>query len=104
MTRTKEEAHRQIMAFRNDLISGKAAFADLASRESHCSSARRGGAPCCCSSPIRLSAGSSTGSWPLMHEKNVELTLQHGILGLCCASLRQYHCCRGAVGVCMSSC
>lgn len=104
MTRTKEEAHRQIMAFRNDLISGKAAFADLASRESHCSSARRGGAPCCCSSPIRLSAGSSIGSWPLLHEKSVELTLQHVMLGLYCASLRQYHCCRGVVGVCMSSC
>lgn len=69
MTRTKEEAHQQIMAFRNDLITGKAAFADLASRESHCSSARRGGAPCCCSSPMKLSAESSTGSWPLMHGK-----------------------------------
>ena len=44
MTRTKEEAHQSIMAFRHDLVSGKAVFADLASRESHCSSARRGGA------------------------------------------------------------
>ena len=44
VTRTKEEAHQRIMAFRHDLVSGKAAFADLASRESHCSSARRGGA------------------------------------------------------------
>lgn len=33
------------MAFRHNLVSGKAAFADLASRESHCSSARRGGWP-----------------------------------------------------------
>ena len=45
MTRTKEDAHKQILAFRHDLVSGKAAFADLASRESHCSSARRGGEP-----------------------------------------------------------
>ena len=45
MTRTKEDAHEQILAFRHDLVSGKAAFADLASRESHCSSARRGGEP-----------------------------------------------------------
>ena len=45
MTRTKEDAHKQILAFRHDLLSGKAAFADLASRESHCSSARRGGEP-----------------------------------------------------------
>ncbi|CAK0786932.1 Peptidyl-prolyl cis-trans isomerase NIMA-interacting protein 1 [Coccomyxa viridis] len=43
ITRTKEDAHKQILAFRHDLLSGKAAFADLASRESHCSSARRGG-------------------------------------------------------------
>ena len=43
VTRTKEDAHKQILAFRHDLVSGKAAFADLASRESHCSSARRGG-------------------------------------------------------------
>ena len=46
VTRTQEEAHEKIMAFRHALISGKAAFADLASRESHCSSARRGGALC----------------------------------------------------------
>ena len=45
MTRTKEDAHKQILAFRHNLISGNAAFADLASRESHCSSARRGGEP-----------------------------------------------------------
>ena len=45
MTRTQEDAHKQILAFRHDLISGKAAFADLASCESHCSSARRGGKP-----------------------------------------------------------
>lgn len=46
VTRTQDEAHEKIMAFRHELISGKAAFADLASRESHCSSARRGGALC----------------------------------------------------------
>ncbi|KAK9835370.1 hypothetical protein WJX81_005262 [Elliptochloris bilobata] len=43
VTRTKEEALEKVQAFRNQLASGRADFADLAGRESHCSSAKRGG-------------------------------------------------------------
>jgi len=43
ITRTKEEALAMIEAFMEQLVSGGADFADLASKESHCSSARRGG-------------------------------------------------------------
>eukprot|EP00878_Enallax_costatus_P001679 GHUV01001833.1.p1 GENE.GHUV01001833.1~~GHUV01001833.1.p1 ORF type:complete len:263 (+),score=68.97 GHUV01001833.1:250-1038(+) len=43
VTRSKEEAFEMIQAFRQRLVSGDADFAALASQESHCSSARRGG-------------------------------------------------------------
>ena len=43
VTRSKEEALQQIQGFRGRLASGGADFAQLASEESHCSSARRGG-------------------------------------------------------------
>lgn len=43
ITRTQDEALAMIEAFREQLTSGQAEFADLASRESHCSSAQRGG-------------------------------------------------------------
>eukprot|EP00775_Hariotina_reticulata_P002538 gene2538-2840_t len=43
VTRTKEEALDMIQAFREQIASGAVTFADLAARESHCSSARRGG-------------------------------------------------------------
>ena len=39
----QEEALQDIQAFRELLVSGQASFADLAGRESHCSSAKRGG-------------------------------------------------------------
>ena len=40
---SQEEALEKIQAFRTQLAFGKADFADLAARESHCSSAKRGG-------------------------------------------------------------
>jgi PPIC-type PPIASE domain len=48
VTRTKEEALEKINGFHKDLTSGDPAtlpqrFAELASQESHCSSAKRGG-------------------------------------------------------------
>lgn len=43
VTRTKEEALQMISKFREQLVSGKADFEALASKESHCSSAKRGG-------------------------------------------------------------
>ena len=43
MTRSKEEALEKINGFRAALSSGRADFAQLATTESHCSSARRGG-------------------------------------------------------------
>jgi NIMA-interacting peptidyl-prolyl cis-trans isomerase 1 len=43
VTRSKEEALQKIESFRGQLASGGADFAQLASEESHCSSARRGG-------------------------------------------------------------
>ena len=39
----QEAALQEIQAFRELLVSGQASFADLAGRESHCSSAKRGG-------------------------------------------------------------
>ncbi|KAL3155763.1 hypothetical protein ABBQ32_012780 [Trebouxia sp. C0010 RCD-2024] len=43
VTRSKEEALAKIQHFQQQLTSGQADFASLASRESHCSSAKRGG-------------------------------------------------------------
>lgn len=43
VTRSKEEALTKIQQFRQQLTSGQADFATLASQESHCSSAKRGG-------------------------------------------------------------
>ncbi|CAL1293571.1 unnamed protein product [Larinioides sclopetarius] len=43
ITRTKEEALEIIEGFREQLISGKSTFEDLASKFSDCSSAKRGG-------------------------------------------------------------
>ena len=43
VTRSKQEALQMLAAFQQRLISGEVAFAELAARESHCSSASRGG-------------------------------------------------------------
>jgi NIMA-interacting peptidyl-prolyl cis-trans isomerase 1 len=43
VTRTKEEALQMINDFRQQLTSGRADFDSLATKESHCSSAKRGG-------------------------------------------------------------
>ncbi|KAJ9527716.1 hypothetical protein QJQ45_000303 [Haematococcus lacustris] len=43
VTRTQEEALDMIKAFHGQLVRGEADFATLASKESHCSSAQRGG-------------------------------------------------------------
>ncbi|XP_065160446.1 putative peptidyl-prolyl cis-trans isomerase dodo [Atheta coriaria] len=43
ITRSKEEAHDMIKAYREQITSGKAQFAELASKYSDCSSAKRGG-------------------------------------------------------------
>mmetsp|Transcript_36392 Transcript_36392/g.102801 ORF Transcript_36392/g.102801 Transcript_36392/m.102801 type:complete len:113 (-) Transcript_36392:70-408(-) len=43
VTRSKEEALDMIKAFREDIVSGKVELAELASRESHCGSAKAGG-------------------------------------------------------------
>ncbi|DBA80824.1 hypothetical protein WJX77_011181 [Trebouxia sp. C0004] len=43
VTRSKEEALAKIQHFRQELTSGQSEFAKLASEESHCSSAKRGG-------------------------------------------------------------
>eukprot|EP00884_Botryococcus_braunii_P000051 jgi/Botrbrau1/10046/Bobra.0355s0005.1 len=43
VTRSKEEALAMIQSFRKSLTDGLVDFEDLASRESHCSSAKRGG-------------------------------------------------------------
>ncbi|KAK2978302.1 hypothetical protein RJ640_017153 [Escallonia rubra] len=40
---TRDAAVAQLKAFRDDIIAGKAAFPDVASRFSDCSSAKRGG-------------------------------------------------------------
>lgn len=40
---SQEEALEKVQAFRTQLAFGKADFAELAARESHCSSAKRGG-------------------------------------------------------------
>lgn len=40
---TRESAVAQLKAIRNDIVSGKANFEDIASRYSDCSSAKRGG-------------------------------------------------------------
>lgn len=40
---TRDSAVSQLQLFRNDIISGKAKFEDVASRFSDCSSAKRGG-------------------------------------------------------------
>lgn len=41
--RTREDAVAQLKSLREDLVSGKADFKDVASRYSDCSSAKRGG-------------------------------------------------------------
>ncbi|XP_019182938.1 PREDICTED: peptidyl-prolyl cis-trans isomerase Pin1-like isoform X3 [Ipomoea nil] len=41
--RTREDAVAQLKSLREDLVSGKADFKDIASRYSDCSSAKRGG-------------------------------------------------------------
>ena len=43
ITRTKEEAAEMVAGFRAAIVDRGADFADLASRESHCNSAKRGG-------------------------------------------------------------
>lgn len=43
VTRTREEALAKVQAFRAEIASGQTDFATLASVESHCSSARKGG-------------------------------------------------------------
>ena len=43
MTRTPEEALAMIEAFHGQITRGEVQFADLAKKESHCSSARNGG-------------------------------------------------------------
>lgn len=43
VTRSPEEALAMIEDFRRQLVAGTAEFASLAARESHCSSASRGG-------------------------------------------------------------
>ena len=43
MVASQEEALEKIQAFRTQLAFGKADFTELAGRESHCSSAKRGG-------------------------------------------------------------
>ncbi|XP_050227840.1 peptidyl-prolyl cis-trans isomerase Pin1 [Mercurialis annua] len=40
---TREAAVSQLKAYRDDIVSGKAKFEDIASRSSDCSSAKRGG-------------------------------------------------------------
>eukprot|EP00118_Oscarella_pearsei_P006323 m.28592 g.28592 ORF g.28592 m.28592 type:complete len:152 (+) comp30874_c0_seq2:39-494(+) len=43
ITRTKEEALRMVTEFRNKIANGETEFAELARKESDCSSARNGG-------------------------------------------------------------
>ncbi|XP_076181709.1 peptidyl-prolyl cis-trans isomerase NIMA-interacting 1 isoform X2 [Ptiloglossa arizonensis] len=43
ITRSKEEALELIKSYREQIVSGKATFAELASKYSDCSSAKRGG-------------------------------------------------------------
>ncbi|CAL1361182.1 unnamed protein product [Linum trigynum] len=43
MNTTKESAIAKLVQFREDILSGKAKFEDIASRHSDCSSAKRGG-------------------------------------------------------------
>jgi hypothetical protein len=43
MNTTRDSAVAQLKALREDIVSGKAKFEDLASRFSDCSSAKRGG-------------------------------------------------------------
>ncbi|OWM66432.1 peptidyl-prolyl cis-trans isomerase Pin1 [Punica granatum] len=43
MSTTRDSAVSQLKAFREDVVSGKAKFEDLAARHSDCSSAKRGG-------------------------------------------------------------
>nr|QZL12175.1 dodo [Rhagovelia obesa] len=43
ISRTKEEALEEVKAYREQITSGKASFAELASKYSDCSSAKRGG-------------------------------------------------------------
>lgn len=43
VTRSKDEALQMIQAYREQLVSGAVRFENLASSESHCSSARKGG-------------------------------------------------------------
>ncbi|XP_015514143.1 putative peptidyl-prolyl cis-trans isomerase dodo [Neodiprion pinetum] len=43
ITRTKEEALELVKSYREQIVSGKATFAELASKYSDCSSAKRGG-------------------------------------------------------------
>ncbi len=43
ITITKEEALQKLLRIRQDIVDGKVAFEDVASRESDCSSAQKGG-------------------------------------------------------------
>ncbi|KAL3870655.1 hypothetical protein ACJMK2_038702 [Sinanodonta woodiana] len=43
ITRSKEEALKLLKGYKADIVSGRASFAELASRYSDCSSAKRGG-------------------------------------------------------------
>lgn len=43
MTTTREAAVEQLKSIREDIVSGKANFEDVATRVSDCSSAKRGG-------------------------------------------------------------
>lgn len=43
ITRSKEEATKMVQAYRDQITTGQASFAELASTESDCSSAKRGG-------------------------------------------------------------
>ena len=43
MTTTREAAAEQLKSIREDILSGKANFEDVATRVSDCSSAKRGG-------------------------------------------------------------
>ncbi|XP_047121763.1 putative peptidyl-prolyl cis-trans isomerase dodo [Schistocerca piceifrons] len=43
ITRTKEEALELVKSYREQIVSGRASFAELAQKYSDCSSARRGG-------------------------------------------------------------
>lgn len=74
VTRSKEDAFAKIQAFHAQLTSGdagtlQARFAELASQESHCSSAKRGGdlGPFSCASPHSCSPATNQGALTSIH-------------------------------------